>query len=108
MTVDRNAVAEIAPKGVSNAVLDVIEPYFPALKRLGTDAVTRFLDGALQQDWARVDRELYADMTEDERDALSASVLVDARQAVKAAYESSRQWSGDLTKTLLSVVLSLV
>ena len=108
MTVDRDAVAELAPKGTSNAILDVIEPYFPVLKRLGTEAVDKFLDGALQQDWTRVDRDMYTAMTEDERDALSATVLGDAREAVKAAYQSSRKWRGDLMKTLLSVVLSLV
>lgn len=108
MPVDREAVAALLPEGNSNAILDVIEPYLPVLKRLGSQAAERFLDGALQQDWTRVDRELYAGMTEDERDALGAAILVDARKAVKAAYESSRKWQGELMKTLLSVVLSLV
>ncbi len=108
MAVDRNAVAELFPDGNSSVVLDVIEPYFPVLKRLGSQAVERFLDGAMQQDWARIDRELYAEMTEDERDALSDTVLADARKAVQQAYESSRKWNWDLTKILLSVVLSFV
>jgi hypothetical protein len=108
MTVDRETVAKLVASGNSNVVLDAIEPYLPVLKRLGSQAVERFLDGVLNQDWARIDRELYAAMSEDERDALSATVLADARQAVKAAYESSRKWRGDLMQTLLSVVLSFV
>jgi hypothetical protein len=108
MTVDRNTVAELVPEGNSSAVLDVIEPYLPVLKRLGSQAVERFLDGALQQDWDRINRDLYAEMTDDERDALGATVLADARKAVKEAYESSRKWNQDLVKTLLGVVLSFV
>ncbi len=108
MTMDRDAVAKLVPSGNSNAVLDVIEPYLPALKRLGSQAVEKFLDGAMQQDWDRVNRELYAEMTEDERDALGAAVLVDARKVVQQAYESSRKWQEDLTRILLSVVLLFV
>jgi len=108
MTVDRNVVADLIPDVNSSAILDVIEPYFPVLKRLGSQAVTRFLDGASQQDWERVNRELYAEMTEDERDVLGAAVLADARKAVKEAYESSRKWQEDLTRILLGVVLSVV
>ena len=108
MTVDRNAVAELVPTGNSSAVLAVIEPYFPVLKRLGSAAVTRFLDGVMQRDWARIYRELYAEMTEDERDTLSAAVLADARKAVHTAYESSQKWQSDLVQILLGVVLSVL
>ena len=90
------------------AVFDVIEPYFPVLKRLGAAAVSLFVDGLKQQDWARIDRELYEQMTEDERDALSSQVLANARCAVHKAYEANRQWKDDITRLLLGVVLSFV
>lgn len=108
MAVDRNAVSELSQNGNSSVVLAAIEPYFPILKRLGSAAVERFLDGVMQRDWARINRELYAEMTEDERDALSAAVLADARKAVQKAYESSKKWQSDLVQILLSVVLSVV
>ncbi len=90
------------------AVYAVIEPYFPVLKRLGKAAVDTFMDGLKQRDWARIDRELYGQMTEDERDALSSQVLADARRAVHTAYEAGRQWRDDVTRLLISVVLSSI
>ena len=90
------------------AVYDAIEPYFPVLKRLGKSAMGTFLEGLKQQDWARIDRELYAQMTEDERDVLSGQVLADARRAVHTAYEAGRQWKDDVTRLLLGVVLSFI
>jgi len=90
------------------AVLDAIEPYFPVLKRLGKEAVDIFLSGLRNQDWARIDRELYAKMTEAERDALSAKVLLDARTAVKAAYEANRQWQQDLLRLTLGLALAVI
>ena len=90
------------------AVYDVIEPYLPVLKRLGKSAVDTFMAGLKQQDWTCIDRELYDQMTEDERDALSSQVLADARKAVHTAYEANRRWKDDLTRLLLGVVLSFI
>lgn len=92
----------------TSETLAVIRPYLPALKRLGKAAVDTFMDGVKQRDWQRIDRELYASMTEDERDALSAQVLTDARAAVERKYESSRHWQEDLTRVLLGVALALL
>lgn len=91
-----------------NETLAVIRPYLPALKRLGKAAVDTFMDGVKSRDWDRIDRELYATMTEDERDALSDQVLSDARAVVQKKYETSRHWQEDLTRVLLGVALSLI
>lgn len=90
------------------ATYDAIEPYLPVLKRLGKSALDTFMDGLIQQDWARIDRDLYAQMTEAERDALSSQVLTDARRAVHEAYEASRSWKDDITRLLLGAVLSVI
>lgn len=89
-------------------VLDIIEPYLPALKRMGKVGLDAFLAAVRQQDWQRIDRALYESMTEAERDALGGEVLKDAREAVKLAYESSRQWQEDLLKLAFGLLLSAV
>jgi len=89
-------------------VLDIIEPYLPALKRMGKAGLDAFLSAVRQQDWQRIDRALYESMTEAERDALGSEVLKDAREAVKLAYESSRQWQEDLLKLAFGLLLSAV
>jgi len=90
------------------AMFDAITPYFPVLKRLGTSAISSFIDGLRNQDWTRIDRDLYAEMTEAERDALGAQVLLDARAAVKAAYEANRQWQQDLLRLALGLLLAVI
>jgi len=90
------------------AALDVIEPYLPVLKRMGKAGLDAFLAAVRQQDWQQVDRALYESMTEAERDALGGEVLKDAREAVKLAYESSRQWQEDLLKLAFGLLLSAV
>ena len=90
------------------AALDVIEPYLPALKRMGKAGLDEFLASVRQKDWARIDRVLYESMTEEERDALGSDVLKAARKAVMHAYESSRQWQEDLLGLAFRLVLSAV
>ena len=111
MAIDLNALKGLVDFDINpgmKSVLDAITPYFPVLKRLGTSAIDGFIDGLRNQDWARIDRELYAKMTEAERDALSAKVLLDARAAVKAAYEANRQWQQDLLRLTFGLVLSVI
>ena len=91
-----------------SSALDVIEPYLPVLKRMGKAGLDAFLSAVRQQDWQRVDRALYSEMTESERDALGGEVLKDARAAVKLAYESSRQWQEDLLKLAFGLLLSAI
>ena len=108
MAVDHGLLNFIDLDPEIKTVYDVISPYLPVLKRLGNAAVAAFVDGLKQQDWTRIDRELYEQMTEDERDALSSQVLANARCAVHKAYEANRQWKDTITRLLLGVVLSLI
>lgn len=91
-----------------SAAYAAISPYLTVLKRLGKQGVDAFLDGARQQDWARVDRALYEGMTEAERDALGAQLLKDARNAVRLSYESNRLWQEDLLRLVLGLLLSAI
>lgn len=109
MAIDFETVKALAGTNPAmKSTFDAVGPYLPVLKRLGKDGLDVFLDGVKNQDWDRIDRELYAKMTEDERDALSADVLKAARDAVKLAHEADREWQGDLLRLALSLVLSLI
>lgn len=91
-----------------SSALDIIEPYLPVLKRMGKAGLDAFLVAVRQQDWSRIDRALYEAMTEAERDALGGEVLKKARETVKLAYESSRQWQEDLLKLAFGLLLSAI
>jgi hypothetical protein len=109
MAIEYSALKETLGDNPSmEPTLAAISPYLPVLKRLGKAGLDVFVDGVRNQDWSRIDRELYAEMTEDERDALSAQVLQDARAAVKAAHEADRQWNQDLLRLTLAIVLSFI
>jgi hypothetical protein len=109
MTIDREVLGTIVGNDDRlSLVLDVIEPYLPVLKRMGKAGVDAFLDAVRQQDWSRVDRALYEQMTESERDALGDDVLKAARTAVKDAYETNRLWQEDLLRLSLSLLLSAI
>jgi len=109
MTIDREALgALVGTDERLSLALDVIEPYLPVLKRVGKAGVDAFLDAVRQQDWSRVDRALYEQMTESERDALGDDVLKVARTAVKDAYETNRLWQEDLLRLSISLLLSAV
>ena len=90
------------------AVLDVIDPFLPVLARAGKEVTENFVKHASERNWQRIDAEMYALMTEDERDKLSEQVLVNARAAALEAYENQQAWSQDLFRVVLSVLLSLI
>jgi len=90
------------------ALVNVLEPYFPALQRMGNTGIQQFLASLKCQDWSSIDAALYEVMTETERDAMSAQVLKEARAAVKREYETSRLFKDDLLQTLLGIALSFV
>jgi single-stranded DNA-specific DHH superfamily exonuclease len=109
VTIDRETLRQlIGADDRLDAALDVIEPYLPALKRMGKAGVDVFLDAIRQQDWQRIDRALYEKMTESERDALSDAVLQSARDAVKQAYQTNRLWQEDLLRLAIGLLLSTV
>lgn len=108
MVFDRTKIEALLPDGKGAKILDVIEPYLPVLGRLGSTAFDAFVAAVHNRDWQRIDRELYAEMTEDERDALGQAVLAEARQAVQQEYEVSRRWREDLNKVLFAALTSLL
>jgi single-stranded DNA-specific DHH superfamily exonuclease len=110
MAIDRDTLAEIIDldNPTIKAVVDAIEPYFPVLKRMGEAALGDFLDALKGRDWSRIDRALYASMTEDERDRLSEQVLRDARAVVDDAYETKRTFKDDLLRVSMGILLSFI
>ena len=83
----------------------VIEPYLPALQRVGRPAIDRFMELLLARNWQRIDAELYEHMTEDERDALGKAVLRETREALRTRYSTLRTWRQDILHLLLAVVV---
>lgn len=90
------------------ALVDIIKPYLPALKRMGSTGVDLFVESVQEQDWARIDRALYAEMTEDERDAISSAVLRSARMAVRSAYNRDQALRDDMFRVVLGIVLTFI
>lgn len=109
MAIDRETLRSLIGDDVRlNAALNTIEPYLPALKRAGKAGITSLLDAVRHQDWSKIDRALYAEMSESERDALSSDVLKAARGAVKKAYQTNRLWQEDLLRLVFGLLLSAV
>jgi hypothetical protein len=92
----------------NSSMIESLVPYLPAMKRCGTATFNTVVEAIGSQDWSRVDRELYEHMTEDERDALSAQILQDARKSLKRVYETRRTYKSDLLKAALGIAVSLV
>ena len=92
----------------NSSIVTTLTPYLPAMKRCGMAVFNTVVDAMSRQDWSRIDRELYIHMTENERDALGDSVLKDAREAVKHAYEAKRSLKEDLLRIVLGIAVSLV
>lgn len=109
MNIDLEAVGAVIdlvdPKVKS--VFDVVVPYLPALKKAGKTGVDMFMGAATSGDWDRIDRELYEHMTEDERDALGAAVLAEARKAVQSELDQS-ELPGQICRVMLGIALALI
>lgn len=92
----------------NSSMVSALAPYLPAMKRCGMATFNTVVEALGSQDWSRIDRELYVHMTEDERDALGAQILKDARKSVKCAYETRRTFKQDLLKVAMGIAVSLV
>lgn len=90
------------------AIVDLVEPYLPILKRTDAGIISDFCSALRNQDWTRIDRTLYEVMTEDERDMFSAAVLKDARIAVQKEYELSRRLKNDLLNVVMGMLTTFV
>ena len=89
----------------TKAIVDLVEPYLPVLKRTDAGILSDFCSALGNQDWTRIDRDLYEAMTDDERDMLGTAVLKDARAAVSKEYELSRRWKNDLLNVVMGLLL---
>lgn len=91
-----------------SVIVDLVEPYLPVLKRADNQTFSEFCSALLNRDWSRIDRALYEDMTDDERDQLSEAVLKDARVAVDRAYQLRRRFKDDVANVLMALLITLV
>ncbi len=91
-----------------SAVVSVLRPYIPALRRMGVDFYNDVLATAIAGDWPLFDKKMWAKMTEDERDAASTALLEEARGAVDHAYEREQLAKELAFKLVGSILMSLL
>ena len=78
------------------------------MSRIGKPALDIFMSSVASRDWSRIDRELYALMTEDERDELGKEVLSAAREAVDEQFRHREGFQNALLNVVMSIALSFV
>jgi hypothetical protein len=90
------------------AIVDAINPFLPVINRLGKDAIDSFTTNVFENggDFTAVTTELYEQLTEDERDVLSAAVLQDAQAAVRQRFQEKKEFQAKLFKIAMSVALT--
>ena len=72
------------------AIFTTLTPYIPAIKREGEAFYQDVMSYAVEGKWTELDELAWKKMTEDERDALSAQILADARDAVDREFERKK------------------
>ncbi len=90
------------------AVVTVLRPYIPALKRMGLELYNDVLADAIAGNWPDVDAKAWGAMSEDERDAASTALLAEARDAVDRAYAREQLAKEMAFKLVGSILMSLL
>ena len=101
-------IAALSNYPEAQVLIQTIEPFVPLIMREGVGAYNDFVAYAVEGKWTELDEEMWAKMTEDERDKLSDSVLRDARVAVDNQYQRNllaRQMAFKIVTSMLSVIL---
>lgn len=89
-------------------LITALQPYMSTLAREGQVVYDEFIQHFLNKDWARVDALMYARMTQDERDKLSAQVTANVRQAALDSIERATLTQEILLKVLIALCTSFI
>ena len=92
----------------TQALVQSIAPYVPALQRNGMSFYEDVLKYAVQGQWAEADCVAWGKMTDEERDNLASSVLDEARNAVDREYEREQLAKEVALKIVISLLTSLL
>ena len=101
-------IAALSNYPEAQVLIQTIEPFIPLIMREGTGVYNDFISYAVDGKWTELDEEMWAKMTEDERDKLSDNILQDARIAVDNQYQRNllaRQMAFKIVTSMLSVIL---
>jgi len=89
-------------------IITTIQPYLPILMREGQSFYEDFISFVVDGKWTELDEIAWAKMTEEERDELSNSVLIEAREAVDKQFKRERlakEISFKVAISLLKIIL---
>ena len=89
-------------------LLKTIRPYLPVIVRGGQTVYEDFISYAVEGKWTELDQKMWGQMTEDERDALSSQVLVEARRAVDNQYERDKLAKQTALKVASALLLAIL
>ena len=89
-------------------LLQTINPYLPLISREGQSLYDDFIAYAVEGKWTELDSVVWEKMTDDERDALADSILVEARQAVDNQYRRNKEGKEIALKVATSILLALL
>lgn len=89
-------------------VIEAVKPYLPAIQRLGAEAFEDLISYASARAWIELDRKMWPNLTEDERDMLSNNILKDARKAVDNMYERNQAVKSMVMRAVLSIALAAI
>jgi len=101
-------IAALASHPQMQMLLQTIQPFLPVISREGQSLYDDFISYAVEGKWTELDSAVWEKMTDDERDALASSVLVEARQAVDNQYGRNKTAKEVALKVATSILLSLL
>ena len=90
------------------AVVETLRPYIPAIQRTGRTFYNDVIRLAISGEWDQLNTVAWKHMTENERDAASNALLVQAREAVDNAYEREKLAREIAYKAVGTILLSFL
>jgi len=71
-------------------IITTLKPYLPMLMREGQEFYDDFISFVVDGKWTELDAVAWEKMTEDERDELSDTILIEARAAVDKQFKREK------------------
>jgi len=101
-------IAALASYPQIQMLLQTIQPFLPVISREGQTFYDDFISYAVEGKWTELDSVVWEKMTDDERDTLANSVLIEARRAVDNQYGRNKTAKEVALKVATSILLSIL
>jgi hypothetical protein len=89
-------------------LLSTIRPYLPVIIREGESFYNDFISYAVEGKWTELDESVWTKMTEEEKDALSNQVLIEARESVDNQFSRNKTAREVAFKTATSIISAML